>query len=97
MEEEIIILSCKQYKIDGGMSGTTMYYVHGSQLKACEHDNVLGLEPVKENMPYEFFERAKAFGVPCVAKAHFVMKNRQGSTVLKIDGLDFLAAAVDIQ
>lgn len=74
------------------MRGTTMYYVHGKSMDAVVHDGVLGLEPTKENMPYDFYDRAKAYGIPCVAKAHFVMRNRQGATVLKIDGLDFVSS-----
>ena len=50
----------------------------------------LGYVPVKERMPVDFYERAKAQGLPATAKVVYGMKNSGGKQTLFIKGLDFV-------
>ena len=49
-------------------------------------------DPVKERMPVDFYERAKAQGLPATAKVVYGMKNSGGKQTLFIKGLDFVGA-----
>ena len=73
------------------MSGCSMMYIATDKLTPCVNDGgILGYQPLKESMPYDFYARIKEIGVPCIAKAHYVMRNSQGKQVLRIDGIDFI-------
>lgn len=73
------------------LSGCTMYYLMTSDISTpVENDGILGVVPSKESMPIDFYNRAKATGLPCQAEVEFGMKNSGGKTVLYIKGLDFI-------
>lgn len=101
MEEMITILAVGapyDFKADSGqqISGCAVWYVPTVEFNATSEVDetgavgVLGYLPRKETFPKEFHERAMAIGVPCQAKAHFKMAVRNGQSVLKIDGFDFV-------
>lgn len=100
MEDLITILSVgKPYDIapESGVGdhivGCTMSYVSTGDVTAAhvdEETGTLGYSPLKEKMPVDFYERAKAVGLPTVAKVQYGMKASGGKTVLYIKGLDFI-------
>lgn len=101
MEEMITILAVGapyNFKADSGqqISGCAVWYVPTvefnptSEVDETGAVGVLGYLPRKETFPKEFHESAMAIGVPCQAKAHFKMAVRNGQSVLKIDGCDFV-------
>lgn len=101
MEEMITILAVGapyDFKADSGqqISGCAVWYVPTVEFNATSEVDetgavgVLGYLPRKETFPKEFHERAMAIGVPCQAKAYFKMSVRNGQSVLKIDGCDFV-------
>lgn len=99
MEEKILVLSVgKPYDIaaeDGShITGCSMMYINADDVNvpfADADSGELGYTPVKERMPVEFYERAKAQGLPAVANVVFGMKNSGGKRVLYIKGLDFVS------
>ncbi len=100
MEDLITILSVgKPYDIapESGVGehvvGCTMQYVTTGDISASHFDEetgTLGYAPLREKMPVDFYERAKAVGLPTVAKVQYGMKASGGKTVLYIKGLDFV-------
>ena len=73
--------------------GCTMSYVSTCDISATSYDEAtgtLGYAPVKEKMPVEFYEVAKAAGLPAVASVEFGMKASGGKNVLYIQKLDFV-------
>lgn len=100
MEDLITILSVgKPYDIppDDGRGehvvGCTMSYVACGDISASHFDEetgTLGYSPLREKMPVDFYERAKAVGLPALAKVQYGMKASGGKTVLYIKGLDFV-------
>lgn len=99
MEEKILVLSVgKPYDIaaeDGShITGCSMMYINAADVNvpyADEDSGEIGYIPVKERMPVEFYERAKAQGLPSAADVVFGMKNGAGGKrVLYIKGLDFV-------
>ena len=58
-----------------------------------EGTGTLGYAPVKEKMPVEFYEVAKATGLPAVASVEFGMKASGGKNVLYIQKLDFVQSS----
>lgn len=98
MEEKIIVLSVgKPYDIaaeDGShITGCSMMYINAADVNVPYADadtGELGYTPVKERMPVEFYEIAKAQGLPAAANVVFGMKNQGGKRVLFIKGLDFV-------
>lgn len=73
--------------------GCTMSYVSTGDISASNYDEgtgTLGYVPVKEKMPVEFYEVAKAVGLPSVASVEFGMKASGGKNVLYIQKLDFV-------
>ena len=98
MEDLVIILSVgKPYDItneDGThTTGCTMNYIATqdiNQISENPDSGELGYVPVKERMPVDFYERAKAQGLPATAKVVYGMKNSGGKQTLFIKGLDFV-------
>lgn len=100
MEDLITILSVgKPYDIapESGVGehvvGCTMFYVACGDISASHFDEetgTLGYAPLREKMPVDFYERAKAVGLPALAKVQYGMKASGGKTVLYIKGLDFV-------
>lgn len=98
MEDLIIILSVgKPYDIpneDGThTTGCTMNYITTNNINQTSEDTetgLLGYAPVKERMPITFYDRAKAQGLPAVAKVMYGMKNSAGKQTLYIKVLDFI-------
>ena len=90
MEDLIIILSVgKPYDIpneDGThTTGCTMNYITTNNINQTSEDaetGLLGYAPVKERMPITFYDRAKAQGLPAVAKVTYGMKNSAGKQTL---------------
>lgn len=102
MKEQIVILSVGKpydFKTDQGqeLSGCTMMYLmtsmDGLTVPILNENESLGYTPMKESMPKEFYDRAKAQGIPCTADVEFGMKSSGGKTVLYIKGLDFVKSA----
>ena len=96
MEEKIIVLSCGipwHIKDDNGvvtMEGCTIWYYPAATLdKVEDEDGILGLQPVKQSFPVNFYERAKEVGLPALATVRYGMKNSNGKQTLYIKGLDF--------
>lgn len=95
MDEFITILSVgKPYSFTpegqtAPMEGCSMYYLPSADLKPNEADGLLGYQPLKETMPVSFYDTARAHGIPCKAKVHYVMRIASGKQVLRIDGIDF--------
>ena len=99
MEEDIYILSVGagySFQTQEGkqLEGCTMYYVMAGDLKQKEdsESGQLGYAPLKESMPLNFYDRAKANGIPCVARGTFAMRTQSGKQVLKLVGVDFVPA-----
>lgn len=102
MEDFITVLSVgKPYDIapESGVGehivGCTMSYVASGDLSTNHFDEetgTLGYAPLKEKMPVDFYESAKAVGLPALAKVQYGMKASGGKTVLYIKGLDFVPA-----
>lgn len=100
MEDFITILSVgRPYDIapESGVgdhvTGCTMSYVTTQDITANnvdEETGTLGYAPLKERMPVEFYEIAKANGLPAVAKVVYGMKSSGGKQTLYIKGLDFV-------
>lgn len=100
MEDFITILSVgRPYDIapESGVgdhvTGCTMSYVTTQDIAANhidEETGTLGYAPLKERMPVEFYERAKANELPAVAKVVYGMKSSGGKQTLYIKGLDFV-------
>lgn len=99
MKERVIVLSVsKPYDIameDGDrLTGCSMMYINTADVNVPyfdEDSGEIGYIPVKERMPVEFYERAKAQGLPAAADVVFGMKNGAGGKrVLYIKGLDFV-------
>lgn len=100
MDEFITVLSCgKPYDIapESGVgehvTGCTMQYVATQDISSNfidEDTGTIGYAPLKERMPVEFYERAKANGLPAVAKVVYGMKSSGGKQTLYIKGLDFV-------
>lgn len=104
MEEMITILAVGapyDFKSDSGqqVSGCSVWYIPNtdfnptSEVDEAGNVGVLGYLPRKETFPKEFHQRAMSVGVPCQAKAHFRMAVRNGQSVLKIDGCDFVKSS----
>lgn len=100
MDEFITVLSVgKPYDIapDSGVgehiTGCTMQYVATQDITANNFDEetgTIGYMPLKERMPVEFYERAKAQGLPAIARVVYGMKSSGGKMTLYIKGLDFV-------
>uniref|UniRef100_UPI00402667F2 hypothetical protein n=1 Tax=Lachnospira sp. TaxID=2049031 RepID=UPI00402667F2 len=98
MEDFVIVLSVgRPYDIaseDGShITGCTMSYIATqdiNQISENPDSGELGYVPVKERMPVDFYERAKAQGLPATAKVVYGMKNSGGKQTLFIKGLDFV-------
>ena len=100
MEDFITVLSVgKPYDIvpENGagdrVTGCTMSYVTTQDITANyadEETGTLGYAPLKERMPVEFYEIAKANGLPAVAKVVYGMKSSGGKQTIYIKGLDFV-------
>ena len=76
--------------------GCTMSYVSTGDISASNYDEgtgTLGFAPVKDKMPVEFYEVAKATGLPAVASVEFGMKASGGKNVLYIQKLDFVQSS----
>ena len=91
MEEKILVLSVgKPYDIaaeDGShITGCSMMYINADDVNvpfADADSGELGYTPVKERMPVEFYERAKAQGLPAVANVvlNRVRNSRYDNTI----------------
>lgn len=99
MDEFIIVLSVgKPYDIapeNGGdhITGCTMQYVSCQDISKPyfdEDSGSVGYVPLKERMGVEFYDLAKANGLPAVAKVVYGMKSSGGKQTLYIKGLDFV-------
>lgn len=104
MDDFITVLSVgKPYDIapESGIgehiTGCTMHYAMTEDLNKPFYDEdggSVGYVPMKERMGVDFYERAKAHGLPAVAKVVFGQKVSSGKMVLYIKGLDFVEEAV---
>ena len=100
MEDYIIVLGVgKPYDIaseDGShITGCSMSYIAAADINVVNADpdsGELGYIPIKERMPVDFYERAKAQGLPASAKVMYGMKNSGGKQTLYIKCLDFVGA-----
>jgi hypothetical protein len=98
MEDYIIVLGVgKPYDVaseDGShITGCSMSYITTQDINQTVENpdsGELGYVPVKERMPITFYDRAKAHGLPAVAKAVYGMKNSGGKQTLYIKCLDFV-------
>ena len=75
------------------VSGCAMHYVitdDVSRTQLDEDTGEVGYIPAKEKMPKEFYEIAKAQGLPAYADAVFGMKSSGGKNVFVIKKLDFI-------
>lgn len=75
------------------VSGCAMHYVITDDVSRDQFDEdtgEVGYIPAKEKMPKEFYEIAKAQGLPAYADAVFGMKSSGGKNVFVIKKLDFL-------
>lgn len=99
MEEKILVLGVgKPYDFtsdDGNrISGCKMHYLPTDTLTASAEanaDGTIGIIPLVETMPVEFFNRAHNQALPCKAKVTYVMRSQGGKRVLKMEGLDFVS------
>lgn len=75
------------------VSGCAMHYVITDDVSRDQFDEdtgEVGYIPAKEKMPKEFYEIAKAQGLPAYADAVFGMKSSGGKNVFVIKKLDFV-------
>ena len=75
------------------VSGCAMHYVITDDVSRTQFDEdtgEVGYIPAKEKMPKEFYEIAKAQGLPAYADAVFGMKSSGGKNVFVIKKLDFI-------
>lgn len=87
MEDFVIVLSVgRPYDIaseDGShITGCTMSYIATQDINVTSENTdsgELGYVPVKERMPVDFYERAKAQGLPATAKVVYGMKTAVAS------------------
>lgn len=98
----ILVLSvAKPYDMipDGSIervSGCSMQYVMTDDIARTQFDEdtgEVGYIPAKEKMPKEFYEIAKAQGLPAYADAVFGMKSSAGKNVFVIKSLEFCEKA----
>ena len=99
MKDRILVVSVGKpydFKTDDGkdLHGCSMHYLMTGDVTApADNEGMLGYTPCKESMPTDFYDRAKANGLPAYADVVFGMKNSGGKTVLYIQGLDFAPKA----
>ena len=75
------------------VSGCAMHYVITDDVLRTQFDEdtgEVGYIPAKEKMPKEFYEIAKAHGLPAYADAVVGMKSSGGKNVFVIKKLDFI-------
>lgn len=95
MEENVTILSVKSYSFDkdgSKLEGCTVHFYPSDSFESVVDDSIhlLGLQPSKCTMPFEFYETAKKVGIPCQATVRYVIRQVQGEKVLKVDSINFI-------
>lgn len=75
------------------ISGCKMYYVGCDDImkkEISEEDETLGYFPQKVTMPPNFYQTAKAFGLPCYADITYSIKLTSKGTDVDIMSVEFV-------
>ena len=93
MEQEIFILSSKQWELEDENTGkvrkgTTIWYVSSLNKRVDLKEGLCGEVPAKATLDYEFHESViAAGGAPTKGRARFVIRTRNNMQQLVIDDI----------